>query len=230
MSSKTPKGPDNVTRNLVIGMVVLVVAVGAIFSVISNRENTSAALPSSVSQEDGYGIVFNSELTGVPVIDIWEDFQCPVCARFEQTNGDYIEKLIEEKKAKVIYHTLSFLGPESVLAANAAACASDENKFLGFHKAFYQNLPAENSGAVTTDYLVGLGQGVGITSEKFKSCVANLDYQGWVNNVASAGSEKNVNSTPTVFINGKEIRRGTSGTDLGEYFDPSAFAKAVEGK
>jgi protein-disulfide isomerase len=71
---------------------------------------------------------------------------------------------------------------------------------------------------------------VGITSEKFKSCVANLDYQGWVNNVASAGSEKNVNSTPTVFINGKEIRRGTSGTDLGEYFDPSAFAKAVEGK
>jgi len=230
MSSKAPKGPDNVTRNLVIGMVVLVVAVGAIFSVISNRENTSAALPSSVSQEDGYGIVFNDDLTGVPVIDIWEDFQCPVCARFEQTNGDYIERLIEEKKAKVVYHTLSFLGPESVLAANAAACASDENKFLGFHKAFYQNLPAENSGAVTTDYLVGLGQGVGITSEKFKRCVANLDYQGWVNNVASAGSEKNVNSTPTVFINGKEIRRGTSGTDLGEYFDPSAFAKAVEGK
>ena len=230
MSSKAPQGPDKVTRNLVIGMVVLVVAVGAIFSVISNRENTSAALPSSVSQDEGYGIVFNGDLTGVPVIDIWEDFQCPVCARFEQTNGDYIEKLIEEKKAKVVYHTLSFLGPESVLAANAAACASDENKFLGFHKAFYQNLPAENSGAVTTDYLVGLGQGVGITSEKFKNCVAGLNYQGWVNNVAAAGSEKNVNSTPTVFINGKEIRRGTSGTDLGEYFDPSAFAKAVEGK
>ncbi len=39
-----------------------------------------------------------------------------------------------------------------------------------------------------------------------------------------------ISITPTVFINGKEIRRGTSGTDLGEYFDPSAFAKAVEGK
>jgi protein-disulfide isomerase len=211
-------------------MVVLVVAVGAIFSVISNRENTSAALPSSVSQEDGYGIVFNGDLTGVPVIDIWEDFQCPVCARFEQTNGEYIEKLIEEKKAKVIYHTLSFLGPESVLAANAAACSSDENKFLGFHKAFYQNLPAENSGAVTTDFLVSLGQGLGITSDKFKNCVANLDYQGWVNNVAASGSEKNVNSTPTVFINGKEIRRATSSADLGEYFDPAAFIRAVEGK
>jgi protein-disulfide isomerase len=211
-------------------MVVLVVAVGAIFSVLSNKANSSAALPSSVSKADGYGIVFNGELTGVPVVDIWEDFQCPVCARFEQTNSDYIEKIIQEKKAKVVFHTLSFLGPESSLAANAGACASDENKFLGFHKAFYQTQPAENSGAVTSDYLVALGQGIGITSDKFKSCVANLDYKGWVNNVAASGGEKNINSTPTVFVNGKELRRATSAADLGEYFDPAAFAKAVEGK
>ena len=230
MSSKTPKGSDNTTRNLVIGMVVLVVAVGAIFSVLSNKENTSAALPSSVSKADGYGIVFNGDLTGVPVVDIWEDFQCPVCARFEQTNSDYLEKIIQEKKAKVVFHTLAFLGPESSLTANAAACASDEDKFLGFHKAFYQTQPAENSGAVTTDYLVALGQGVGITSDKFKNCVTNLNYKGWVNNVAASGGEKNINSTPTVFVNGKEIRRSTSAGDLGDYFDPAAFAKAVEGK
>jgi len=230
MSSKTPNGPDNTTRNLVIGMVALVVSVGAIFSVLGNKENTSAALPSSVSKADGYGIVFNADLTDAPIVDIWEDFQCPVCARFEQTNSDYLEKIIEEKKAKVVFHTLSFLGPESALSANAAACASDENKFLGFHKAFYQRQPAENSGAITVDYLVSLGESIGITSEKFKNCVANLDYKDWVNNVATSGSEKNINSTPTVLINGKEIRRATSNTDLGEYFDPAAFAKAVEGK
>jgi protein-disulfide isomerase len=230
MSSKAPKGSDNTTRNLVIGMVVLVVAVGAIFSVLSNKENGSAALPSSVSKADGYGIVFNGDVKGVPVVDIWEDFQCPVCARFEQTNSAYIEKIIQEKKAKVVFHTLSFLGPESSLAANAGACASDENKFLGFHKAFYQTQPTENSGAVTADYLVALGQGVGITSAKFKSCVTNLDYKEWVNNVAASGGDKNINSTPTVFVNGKEIRRATSGADLGDYFDPAAFAKVVEGK
>ena len=230
MSSKAPKGSDNTTRNLVIGMVVLVVAVGAIFSVLSNKENTSAALPSSVSKADGYGIVFNGDLKGVPVVDIWEDFQCPVCARFEQTNSAYIEKMIQEKKAKVVFHTLSFLGPESSLAANAAACSADESKFLGFHKAFYQTQPAENAGVITNDYLIALGQGVGITSDKFKNCVTNLNYKEWVNNVAASGGEKNINSTPTVFVNGKEIRRATSGTDLGDYFDPAAFAKAVEGK
>jgi protein-disulfide isomerase len=57
-------------------------------------------------------------------------FQCPVCAQFTQLNGPYIESLIAEKKATVVYHTLSFLGPESVNAANAAACSADEGKFL----------------------------------------------------------------------------------------------------
>ena len=222
------KSGDKGLRAIVIGMIVFVITVTGVFIYFDKKPATNVAAPASISKADGSGLVFNPELTNQ--IDIWEDFQCPVCARFTQTNGDYIEKLIEEKKAKVVFHTLSFLGPESVLAANAAACSSDENKFLGFHKAFYANLPAENSGAVTADYLVALGQGVGITSDKFKSCVANLDYKGWVNNVAASGGEANVNSTPTVFVNGKEIRRGTSGADLGDYFDPAAFARAVEGK
>jgi protein-disulfide isomerase len=127
-------GKDNVTRNLVIGMVALVVAVGAIFTVVSNKSNESAALPSSVSTADGYGITFNADLTGKPVIDIWEDFQCPICQRFEALNGKYIEELITSKSAKVIYHPLSFIGSESVAMANAAACAADEDKFLGMHK------------------------------------------------------------------------------------------------
>lgn len=219
---------DNVTRNLVIGMVALVVAVGAVFTVVSNKSSESAALPSSVSQEDGYGIVFNAELTDKPVIDIWEDFQCPICQRFEALNGKYIESLIESKSAKVVYHPLSFLGPESVTMANAAACAADESKFLGMHRAIYANLAAENSGTFNASYLNILGASVGLTSNKFQTCVNSGSYGGWVNNVAADGAKKNINSTPTVFINGKELNRGDGKTDLGQYFDAAAFKAAVE--
>ena len=83
---------------------------------------------------------------------------------------------------------------------------------------------------MTAEYLIALGEFADIKSPKFGECVKNLNYKEWVNNVAASGGEKNINSTPTVFINGKEIRRGTSGTDLGEYFDAAAFVKAVEGK
>jgi protein-disulfide isomerase len=191
-------------------------------TLLSKQTDTSAKVPASVSADRGYGIVFNEELTGVPVIEIYEDFQCPVCAQFEQLQGDYIESLITAKKATVVYHTLSFLGPESVNAANAAACSADEGKFLGYHRALYANQPAENTGVWSNDVLGILGQAAGITSESFTSCVNNMNYKGWVSNAAAAGAKANVNSTPTVFINGKEINRQN------EYFNADKFKAAVE--
>jgi len=41
--------------------------------------------------------------------------------------------------------------------------------------------------------------------------------------VAEAGAKANVNSTPTVFVNGKELDRNT------EYFNVEAFTKAIAG-
>jgi protein-disulfide isomerase len=221
MANQKP-GKDNFTRNLVIAVVVGVVLIMLVPTLLSKQTNTSAKVPASVSADRGYGIVFNENLKSVPVIDIYEDFQCPICAQFEKLQGDYIESLITAKKATVVYHTLSFLGPESVNAANAAACSADQGKFLQYHRALYANQPQENTGVWSTDVLGVLGQAAGIMSKKFTSCVNDMAYQGWVNNVASAGAKANVNSTPTVFINGKEIDRKT------EYFSADKFKAAVE--
>jgi protein-disulfide isomerase len=221
MANQKP-GKDNFTRNLVIGVVVGVLLIMLVPTLLSKKTDTSAKVPSSVSAERGYGIVFNEGLTDVPVIDIYEDFQCPVCAQFETLQGDYIESLISEKKATVVYHTLSFLGPESVNAANAAACSADQGKFLQFHRALYANQPRENTGVWTNDVLAAVGKSAGISSSEFESCVTDMSYGGWVNNAAAAGAKANVNSTPTVFINGKEIDRN------GEYFDAAKFKAAVE--
>ena len=221
MANQKP-GKDNFTRNLVIAVVVGVVLIMLVPTLLSKKTDSSAKIPASVSADRGYGIVFNDDLKGVPVLDIYEDFQCPICAQFEKLQGDYIESLITAKKATVVYHTLSFLGPESVNAANAAACSADEGKFLQYHRALYANQPQENTGVWSTDVLGILGQAAGITSKKFTSCVNDMAYQGWVNNVATAGAKANVNSTPTVFINGKEIDRKT------EYFDVAKFKAAVE--
>ena len=206
-------------RGLVIGIVVFVVAVGAAFTVISNKSNSQAKTPSVVSKADGYGIVFNP--TGSPTIEIWEDFQCPVCAQFESINHSYIESLARGKDVKVVYYPLSFLGPESVLAANAAGCAAEEGKFLEFHRSLYMNQPAENSGAINATWLQLLGAGAGLTSNKYINCVTKGSYYGWVKNVAANGAKNNINSTPTVKVNGKELDRAT------QYMDSAAFKKAI---
>jgi protein-disulfide isomerase len=215
--AKNPKGgKDNFTRNLVIAVVLGVALIMLVPTVLSKQTNESAAIPSSVSAEDGYGIVFNKELQDVPFIEIYEDFQCPACQRFEAIVGEYLEELITTKKAKVAYHPLSFLGPESKLAANAAGCAANEGKFIQFHKLLYANQPAENSGAWSAAYFSNLGLALG-TSSEFDKCVAKNQYQDWVVNVANEGAKRNINSTPTVFINGKEIDRNTAYNSLGEF-------------
>ena len=216
--AKNPAGgKDNFTRNLVIAVVVGVVLIMLVPTLLSKQTDTSAAIPASVSAEDGYGIVFNKELTDAPFIEIYEDFQCPACARFESIAGEYIEELITTKKAKVAFHTLSFLGGESQIAANAAACSADEGKFLQLHKTLMANQPSENSGAWTSSYFSTLGLGLGISSPEYDKCISTNKYKGWVNNVAEEGSQRNINSTPTVLINGKEIDRDTAYASLGDF-------------
>ncbi|MBU3643578.1 MAG: protein-disulfide isomerase [Candidatus Nanopelagicaceae bacterium] len=219
----TAKKKDNVTRNLVIGMVVLVVAVTVGVSLSSNKAKESAAVPSSVDKAEGYGIVFNKGLADVPKIDIWEDFQCPVCRDFEVVNNKQIREWIEAKKVTAVFHPLSFIGAESAYMANAAACSADEGKFLQYHEALYANqAEAENSGKWNAATLIALGANLKITSKSFTDCVKNGKYQDWVTNVANDGASKNVDSTPTVFINGKEMERLQK-----NYFDAGTFEKLV---
>ena len=216
--AKNPAGgKDNFTRNLVIAVVVGVALIMLVPTILSKQTDSSAAIPASVSAEDGYGIVFNKELTDAPFIEIYEDFQCPACARFESIAGEYIEELITTKKAKVAFHTLSFLGGESQIAANAAACSADEGKFLQLHKTLMANQPSENSGAWNSAYFSTLGLGLGISSPEYDKCISGNKYMGWVKNVAEEGAKRNINSTPTVLINGKEIDRNTAYASLGDF-------------
>jgi len=215
---KSPKGgKDNFTRNLVIAVVVGVVLIMLVPTVLSKKTNTNAITPSSVSIEDGYGMVFNKDLKDVPFIEIYEDFQCPACQRFETISGEYIADLINTKQAKVAFHMLSFLGPESQLAANAAGCAADQGKFLDFHKLLYANQPPENSGTWTSSYFSTLSIALGITEKSYDKCIANNEYKDWVVNVANEGAKRNINSTPTVYINGKEIDRNKAYNSLAEF-------------
>lgn len=219
----TQSGGDKVTRYLVIGMVAFVLVVGVVFSVLSNRPNSSNAIPSSVSKTNASAIVFNETLKGKPVIDIWEDAQCPACARFEQTNGVYIAKLITEKRAVVNFHMLSFLGPESILAANALACAADEDKFLSLHSYLYATQGAENTGVWSNEGLISLAKEAGLSTSTFASCVNTGKYDNWVSDVGDDGVSKGINSTPTVFVNGKKLDPQT------QVFDAAGFSAAIEG-
>jgi len=230
------KSGDTVTRNIVIGMVALVVLSGLIFTVLDKRSGSETTLPTSIEKidaskngaalkgevrpENDYGIVFNAD---APVsINIWEDFQCPFCKFFETEMSQYVEGLIRNKEARVTYHMTSFIGEESKRAANAAYCSIDEGRFIEFHKALYTIQGTENSGLFSNKNLVEIGKRLGITSPSFESCVNDNKFGDQVAAVYASMAKNKVEGTPTVFINGKLWSRS------GSEFKVDEFKAAVE--
>jgi peptidylprolyl isomerase len=168
-----------------------------------------------------YGIVFNP--TGKERIDIWIDFQCANCAKFESTNKDLLNKVISDGKIKVTYHPLSFLGADSVILASAAGCAADEGKFaIARDQLFAQQSATKNSGIWTNQYLLEKMADVGISSAKFKKCVTSKKYLPWVSEVEKSAGANKILAAPTVTIDGKEIDRST------DYFNSSALQAVID--
>jgi len=231
--STKSSGGDKFTRWLVIGMVTLVVASGAIFSIVGEKSKANESFAilndfkvgptvvSTVDDANGSGITFNNG--AAKTVDIWEDPQCPVCKTFEQANGEFIDELVRTKKANVVYHVVSFLGNESVAAANAAYCAADEGRYLDFHKALYLVQPVlENSGFFSRENLIKIGSYAGLKSQSFSDCVTKGSKLDKVKAAYESMSKYNVQGTPTVFFNGKKWERQNNA------FLPSEFAAAFE--
>jgi len=210
--------PDPITRWIIIGMVSLVVVIGAVFTVVSNKSASNVALPPGASAADGYGIVFNADKS--PTINIWEDFQCPSCKRFEDTNGAKIAEVINQGKAKVVFNTLSFLGPESVVAGMGAGCAADQGKFLEYKKFLYDNQQQEGSGTWDKPYIISMATAMGLDETKFSACLNTDKYRKWLTNSSAAGGEANINGTPTVVIDGNIIESDQQGIN---YYTPEGF-------
>jgi protein-disulfide isomerase len=194
----------------VIVTVVIVGIIGYAWWASNNEGPDDAALPTLV-QDAGGGVVLGD---GPVDVALWEDFQCPGCKLFEESNGDMLRERVEAGDITMTIHPLSFLddnlsNDSSVLAANAFGCATDagEQQALDFHLTVYGNQPPEVQGqpAWSAEQLIGWGGDVGIEGGDWESCVNDLTYGGWVTQVQTTMSGAGITQTPTVFLDGEKF-------------------------
>jgi protein-disulfide isomerase len=148
------------------------------------------------------------------LVEEYGDFQCPACAGLERQVGPTIRQLVEQGRIRFVFHHDARIGRESVLAANAATCAGDAGRFWPYHDALYADQAPENSGALTVERLIGLGQRLGISGPTFASCVRNGTYAAWVAKVTDEASQRGVNAIPTVLVDGKPSDRAVTPSGL----------------
>ena len=157
----------------------------------------------SAAQRDGRVL---GETSAPVIITAWEDFQCPVCkAANTSVLSQIIEEYVDSGKAQLQYRYFSFLGDESVRAAEAAEAAAAQGKFWEYHDALFTYQGAENSGAFSDDRLTQLAQLVGLDVPAFEASLDSGEYEGVVQAELDEGRDRGVTGTPTFFINGERV-------------------------
>jgi protein-disulfide isomerase len=185
----------------VVGFLVLAVVAGIGVQALRSPGGGTMVRPAhALGPADGEVL---GQASAPVAVEEYGDFQCPHCADFEQTVGPTIRQLVDQGRIRFVYHPIAFLGPESVAAANAATCAGDQGKFWPYHDLlFQQQAPAENSGFLSADQLLRFGQRVGVTDRRFTTCVTKGTYLPWVQYLTDQASQRGVNATPTILVNG----------------------------
>jgi protein-disulfide isomerase len=145
--------------------------------------------------------------TSAPVTVVeYADYHCPFCEQFYTgAFPDIKAKYIDTGKVKFYYQDFPFLAPDSTTAAEATQCANDQGDFWQYHDYLFNHQGGESSGDFAAVDQKKFAKALGLNVVTFASCLDSGKYADFVTQEKSNGTNVGVQSTPTVFINGKMI-------------------------
>ncbi len=193
-----------------VAVVAVLLIAGLIgWGVLSSQQDDDGRLTTpSVAVDEGTAFAVGS---GPVVVDIYEDFMCPICREFEIRTGPALQQLVSENKVTVRYHPVSILdrasnGTEfSTRAAGSAAAAAEGGKFAEYHRVLFDNQPAEGTGGLDDAKLIELGRSVGL-GDSFATAVNERTYDAWVTKSTDTFSARGFTGTPSIVVAGKQVQ------------------------
>ncbi len=128
----------------------------------------------------------------------FSDFECPYC----NAARPMIDELIKSRpQVRVCFATFPLaIHPNSTLAGQAALFARDNGKFLTLSAALF-----DNQTALSESLIRQLVKKVGLDEKAFDKAVSEKKYIDELNASKEAGKVGGVDSTPSVFVNGRKV-------------------------
>jgi protein-disulfide isomerase len=130
----------------------------------------------------------------------FSDYQCPYCGRVEPT----LKRLRATYGDKIRFvwkdFPLTQIHPQAFKAGEAAHCAGDQGKYWELHDVLF-NKQQE----LQPDDLKRHAIELGLDVTAFNQCLDTSKYGERVRDGVSEGGTLGVNSTPTIFINGRRL-------------------------
>lgn len=147
------------------------------------------------------------DLTGEPfkgdknakiVVIEFSDYQCPFCARFVRDTSPQIEKeYVQSGKIKYVFRDLPLtsIHPNAFKAAEAAACAGEQDKFWEMHDRLY-----ENQKKIALSDLPSHAESIGLDKARFEQCLSSDKYAEKIRQDMAEASRVGITGTPTFFV------------------------------
>ncbi len=151
---------------------------------------------------------------GAPVVvEVYEDYLCPVCRAFEEQNAATLAELVDSGAAAVEYHPVAILDRASTdrystRALNAAAVVADAagpEAFVDFSGLLFAAQPEEGGPGLSDDRLVALAEQAGATGTRVADGIRDLAYEDWTRRVTDEASKAGLQGTPTIRVDGEEL-------------------------
>jgi protein-disulfide isomerase len=139
--------------------------------------------------------------TTAPVTIVeFSDFQCPFCQSVAPTLKQVLKTYGD--KVRIVWKDfpLTQIHPEAFKAGEAAHCAGEQGKFWEYHDRLFANQEALQADSLKT-YAADLG----LDTATFNACVDASKYGDRVREGVAQGSRLGVNSTPTLYVNGRML-------------------------
>jgi protein-disulfide isomerase len=135
------------------------------------------------------------------------DLQCPFCKRFALSTFSEIKQNWIDT-GKVRYVTRDFpleIHAHAVLAARAARCAGEQDRFWEMRTALI-----ESTQELSLDRITNAAAALKVDPHAFQSCLTSTRYEEQIRNERAEGLRVGVRGTPT-FVVGRASRVGIEG-------------------
>lgn len=193
-------------RQLLIGVGLAIAVITTFFLVRPLLAETATSAAGDPSVLPAYTAPVRGNANAPVTIVEYGDFQCPSCGAFARnTEADLIRRYIDTGKAKLVWKNFAWIGNESRLAAQAAACANEQGKFWEYHDQLYANQRGENTGYLSGATLKAFASTLALDRATFDPCLDSGRYKALVDRDGSEVRSLGLTGTPTFVINGTRV-------------------------
>lgn len=154
------------------------------------------------------GVVFGDPDAPITIME-FGDYQCPSCGYFALSVKPFVDTdYIETGQAKLVFHDFPLdQHPHAFLAARAARCAGDQQRYFEYHDEVFRTQMEWSPMGNPAGHFKDLAEGVGLDARAFGECLDSDMHADVVTANRQLGERLGVGGTPAIFVqDGQELR------------------------